>query len=123
MKELLFILLISLLLIHEMDAIRAKEWKLFAVLKHMKDETAYIVFTLAHLPLYIAVIWIMTQGSPPLNAILCYAVDLFLIGHAIVHWAFKNKPANGFTSVFSRLIIYSMGALAVLHMGLLLFGI
>ena len=36
--------MISLLLIHEMDAIRTKEWKMFIILKDMADETAYKIF-------------------------------------------------------------------------------
>jgi len=48
----LFAFNFSLLLLHEMDAIRAKEWKMFAVLKNMNEQNGYIVFSLLHLPLY-----------------------------------------------------------------------
>ncbi|MEM5012432.1 DUF6713 family protein [Niallia taxi] len=42
----------SLFLLHEMDAIRRSEWRMFIVLKDTEDSTAYMVFTLIHLPLY-----------------------------------------------------------------------
>lgn len=114
MSLIIFVLMISLLLIHEMDAIRTKEWKMFIVLKDMADDKAYKIFTLAHLPLYCAVIFIMAQGGEP--AVLYYIIDIFLIGHTIVHYGFKKHLKNGFTSVFSKAIIYSMGILAVIHM-------
>lgn len=41
MNTAIFILMLSLLVIHEMDAIRSKEWKMFIVLKDMADEKAY----------------------------------------------------------------------------------
>jgi len=40
---------------HEMDAIRTKEWRMLIILKDIADETAYKIFTLAHLPLYFIV--------------------------------------------------------------------
>ncbi|WP_327204690.1 DUF6713 family protein, partial [Paenibacillus terrae] len=37
----LFLLNLSLFLLHEMDAIRHSEWRLFIVLKDMEDSKAY----------------------------------------------------------------------------------
>ncbi|WP_368665131.1 DUF6713 family protein, partial [Paenibacillus borealis] len=42
----------ALLLLHEMDAIRAKEWRMFIILKDMEDNRVFKVFTILHLPLY-----------------------------------------------------------------------
>lgn len=47
-----FLFNFSLFLLHEMDAIRRSEWKLFIVLKDMEESKAYRVFTFIHLPLY-----------------------------------------------------------------------
>lgn len=116
----IFIIMISLLLIHEMDAIRTKEWKMFILLKDMDDETAYKIFTLAHLPLYFVVIFVMVQGGVFANSILYYVIDIFLLGHSIIHYVFKKNPNNGFTSLFSKLIIYSLGFFAAIHICILL---
>ena len=48
----LFLLNLSIFLLHEMDAIRRSEWRLFIVLKDMEDSKAYQVFTGIHLSLY-----------------------------------------------------------------------
>jgi len=103
-----------------MDAIRTKEWKMFIVLKDMVDETAYKVFTLVHLALYFVVIFIMVQGGVLANSVLYYVIDIFLIGHTIIHYGFRNNPNNGFASKFSKVIIYSLGILAIIHICLLL---
>nr|WP_260456143.1 DUF6713 family protein [Enterococcus gilvus] len=42
----LFALELALLLTHEMDAIRHKEWRMFVFLKDLPEQTAYWVFTL-----------------------------------------------------------------------------
>ncbi len=119
MKQLstpLFISMISLLLIHEMDAIRTKEWRMFIFLKDMKDAPAYRFFLLAHLPLYFIVIFILAYDNNAVTNIFYYVLDFFLIGHALIHWLFRKNPNNGFTSGLSKIIIYLSGILAMVHM-------
>ncbi|MEA0553347.1 DUF6713 family protein [Lysinibacillus irui] len=52
----LFLFNLSLFLLHEMDAIRRSEWRLFIVLKDMEDSKAYKVFTFIHLFLYVIIL-------------------------------------------------------------------
>lgn len=120
-KHLLFVVILSLLLIHEMDAIRTKEWKMFIGLKNLSDEKGYVVFTLIHLPLYFAALLILGQNWETAKLILFYIIDGFVILHAIIHFAFKRHPDNGFNSIFSKIVIYSMPALAAAHISLLIF--
>ena len=121
MEVFVFILLVSLLLIHEMDAIRLKEWRMFVVLKNLHDETAYRIFSLAHLPLYVVAFFILASGGALAKIILYCVIDAFLIVHAIIHFGFRKNPNNGFISVFSKVIIYSLGVLAFIHLWLLFF--
>jgi len=117
----LFVLVFALLLIHEMDAVRAKEWKMFIILKDLPDKKAYVIFTVIHIPLYFAAIFMITQAGTPTVLILQYAIDIFLVCHAVIHYCFKRHPENRFTSAFSKAMIYSAGVLAIVHMGLLAF--
>jgi len=39
----------------------------------------------------------------------------------VIHYAFRKNPNNGFTSVFSKAIIYSLGILAIVHASFLFF--
>ena len=40
---------LSLFMLHEMDAIRRQEWRIFFFLSKLKEETAYAVFSILHL--------------------------------------------------------------------------
>ena len=108
----------SLLLLHEMDAIRAKEWKMFAILKDMDDHRAFKVFTILHLPLYAILLYSFISQQ----VVSFIIIDVFLIFHSIIHYFFEKHPNNHFTNMYSRLLIYPMGVLGVLHLlGLMLF--
>jgi len=120
MELFVFVSLVSLLFIHEMDAIRQREWRMFVGLKDLPDEATYRIFLLVHLPLYVAALFILASGAGLARTILYYALDAFLIAHAIIHFGFRNHPNNGFTSALSKAIIYSMGILALIHLCLLL---
>lgn len=109
----LFIVNLSLLLVHEMDAVRNREWRMFAVLKNMADEKACRVFILAHIPLYIAVLLMLMS---PAQQILFYTLDIFLIFHTAIHFGFRQHKNNAFTSVFSKMLIYGMGVVSVVHL-------
>jgi hypothetical protein len=113
----LFVFNCALLLLHEMDAIRAKEWKMFAVLKSMREETAYIVFASIHFPLYLLLTFIMAQAINSSLAPAYYIVmNLLLIAHTGTHFFFRRHSANGFTSFYSNALIYAMGIFALLHL-------
>ena len=117
----LFIFMLSLLLIHEMDAIRSKEWKMFIGLKDLKDDTAYKIFTIAHLPLYFVGFFILAQAGSLANTVLYFIMDGFLACHTVIHFCFRKHPANGFSSMFSQCIINLMGLLAIIHLCLMFF--
>jgi len=112
----IFALNFSLLLLHEMDAIRAKEWRMFIILKSMREETAYIVFSIVHLPLYFWIIFTISQVFSSGYAFVYLITDVFMIFHTAVHFFFRRNKANGFTSVYSNMLIYVMGILAAVHL-------
>jgi len=119
-EQILFLVILSLLLVHEMDAIRAKEWKMFVVLKDITEETAYRVFTFIHFPLYLAAFYVLFCNGVTASDVLKIMIDIFLVFHAFVHYAFRKHRNNGFHTWFSKINIYSMAALALLHLCLLL---
>ena len=112
----LFALNFSLLLLHEMDAVRAREWKMFIILKSMREETAYIIFSVVHLPLYFWVIFTVSQTHSSGYAFVYLITDVFLIAHTVIHFFFRRHAANGFFSAYSNALIYIMGVLALIHL-------
>jgi hypothetical protein len=113
MLLLLFLFNLSLFLLHEMDAIRRSEWKLFFVLKDMDDAKAYKVFTFIHLPLYTIIFALLFSQY---QTITFWVIDIFLMIHAILHLFFEKHSRNEFKNKFSRLIIYPMGIIAAIHL-------
>lgn len=109
----LFIVNISLLLVHEMDAVKNREWRMFIVLKDMEDEKAGRIFLLAHVPLYATALFLLMS---PAKLILFYILDVFLILHAVVHFGFRHHKHNSFTSTISKAIIYMMAAISAVHL-------
>ncbi|KNB74747.1 hypothetical protein ADS79_02720 [Brevibacillus reuszeri] len=101
-----------------MDAIRAKEWKLFVILKDMDDDRAFKTFTILHLPLYAILLFSFISHQ----MIAFIIIDVFFIIHSILHFFFEKHPNNNFTNMYSRLIIYPMGILGVLHLTLSIFS-
>ncbi|MCG7384248.1 DUF6713 family protein [Paenibacillus sp. ACRRY] len=109
----LFLFNLSLFLLHEMDAIRRSEWRLFIVLKEMEDEKAYTYFTWVHLPIYTVILSLLFSSY---QTITFWVLDIFFIIHTILHFLFEKHPRNQFKNSFSRSFIYPMGIFALIHL-------
>ncbi|WP_353527779.1 DUF6713 family protein [Dysgonomonas capnocytophagoides] len=94
---------LSLFLIHEMDAIRHKEWKMFPILSSLSDRLGYIIFTCLHIPLFIGIFWFLANAS--IREIFIKTFDIFMIIHLILHVIFLEHRENKFRNLFSWLII------------------
>jgi hypothetical protein len=118
LKNYLFIMNISLLILHEMDAIRRKEWKLFVVLKNMNEERGYLVFSLLHLPLCFLILYFIMNNSGPYYRTFTLVVNIFLVFHGGIHLLFRNKSGNEFSGVYSYMMILFMSLIAALQLAL-----
>lgn len=113
---LLFVVGISLLLTHELDAIQHHEWRLFAFLRPFGEERAYQLFVLLHIPLFILFLWLVIAPVRWLEI----ALDLFLIIHVGLHYLFRNHPDYTFSGWFSHGVIAAAGVVGALHLVLTL---
>jgi len=95
---------------------------MFVILKDLDDDVAYKVFALVHIPLYFIVIFILVQADTSSVILLKYVINIFLIGHASIHYFFRRNPNNRFISLFSNAIIYSLAVLAAVHIALMGFS-
>ncbi len=118
--DILFWFTLSLLFLHEMDAVRNREWRLFAFLNKLDDRTAFQAFTLAHLPLYIFIFFLLSHPSPEVQYRFQLFGDIFFVVHLGLHLLFTPNPANDFTSAFSKGIIRVAGICGALHAALLI---
>ncbi|MDT2381019.1 DUF6713 family protein [Enterococcus avium] len=107
-----FALELGLLLTHEMDAIRHKEWEMFIFLKDLPENTAYLVFTLPHILLYALVLFFLLLN----NITILYVVDIFVICHLFIHFIFRRHLNNQLTGFWSLVIINLAGIIAAVHL-------
>jgi hypothetical protein len=82
----------------------------------LDDESAYRIFTILHVPLFIAIMWAIPSQSFQIG------FDCFLIAHAIVHWLLRNHRFVNFNNRFSRLLINAPVPTSIVHLMLLYAG-
>ncbi len=116
MGDLIFFLAVSSLLLHEMDAIDKKEWRLLFVLRKLPDEGALRWFILLHLPLLVALLALVAAEPSTTTRSIEGGVDVFLIGHAVLHEILSVRGDSSVASTVSRVLIWSAGLFAALHL-------
>jgi len=114
--NLLFFLLLSLVIVHELDAIRRHEWRMFVVLNRMDDESAFQIFSTLHLPLLMMIFWLITNPSVIVVFWFEVVLDVFLIIHKFLHDSFQTHPQNEFTTSFSKRLIDLMAVVGFIHL-------
>lgn len=117
--DLLFYLGLGMLLGHEMDAVHKHEWRLLFFLRAMPDERARDIFVLAHVPLVVALLWLIGHPSGDVRLWTVVALDAFLIVHAGMHWRLSDHPKYEFNTPVSRLLIYGAAVVGAVHLFLL----
>ncbi len=90
---------LSFILTHEMDAIKSREWTIFPLIARLDEKTGYIVFTTAHIPLYLVLLWVLF-GPNGLNRGLIVGLDIFFIIHVFLHVLLLRHPKNESSLLF-----------------------
>ncbi len=95
---------LSLLLLHEMDAVRTMEWKMMAVINRIDNTIASCIFIAVHFVLFILIFYMIEYHFTALYWITC----IFPLFHQLLHVFFRKHPANRMNNPFSRGIIILM---------------
>lgn len=106
-EHVFFYLGLSLLIMHEMDAIRCKEWRIFPGLSMLSDKVGHIIFIFAHVPLFYFVFWKLTHCQN-IEAFI-YGFNIFMIVHLGLHILFLKHKNNEFKDWISWSIIMGAG--------------
>ena len=118
--NIIFYLGLSLLLVHELDAIKRREWRIFPLLSKMKnDENAYYIFSGLHIPLFVMILFFITHPNQNIKIWACVILDVFFIIHLFLHYLLKQHKENEFNNVFSTVVITSMAAIGAIHLSIL----
>ena len=102
-----FLVGFAFLLVHEMDAVRCREWRILPVLSRLGDSPGYVAFTALHVPIYALLLWGLFAAD---NTSLIVGLDIFLVVHLALHVLLRNHPENRFGSPLSWTLITAAGA-------------
>lgn len=94
---------LTLILLHELDAIRCHEWRMMPGLSNLPEDKAMFIFLMAHVPIFYWIFWQLTSNEDLM--IFRTGFDYFLIIHLVLHLLFLKHPKNEFTDWFSWTII------------------
>lgn len=112
----LFALAFALLISHELDAMIRQEWLLLPGLSGMESGRAADVFNLLHVPLFAALIALLTSPSDRVRRGTMLGIDGFLIAHAIAHTALRGADDYLFEAPVETITVYGAAACAVGHL-------
>jgi len=90
------------MLTHELDAVTAKEWRIFPGLSRLEDDRARFWFVALHVPLF-AILLAGLLGPNRAQWILGF--DVFAVAHAVPHILLHRHPKNGFRRTLSWFLI------------------
>ena len=110
---------LSLLILHEMDAIHCKEWKMFALLNRLSGSLGRNVFSILHLPLFIAIFLLIEYQFDAFFWIL----NIFLVFHLFIHAILYKHKFNNFKSIYSASLIIAMGLVGAISISLKIFNL
>ncbi len=113
-KHFFFYLALSFILLHEMDAVRCKEWRIFPGLSLLNEKTGFIVFMLTHIPLFFLLIWGLFTLQEPES--LIKGLNIFFIIHLGLHLLFLKHKNNLFKDWLSWTIIIGMAVFGLLDL-------
>ena len=113
-SHIFFYMALSLLLIHEMDAVRCKEWRMIPGFGLVDENAGYLIFLLIHIPLYFFLFWGLF--TPGVKNPLIFGLDIFFIVHLGLHLIFRTHWENHFNSKFSWALIIGLAVFASLDL-------
>ncbi len=101
---------ISLFILHEMDAVKTREWKMMIFINRLNDDHGHIVFTAFHFFIFI-IIFYLSEFHPVFFAVI---ISFSLIIHQFVHILFTRHNENRMNNFFSVIIISLMSINSVI---------
>jgi hypothetical protein len=111
-NHILFYVALTFMLIHEMDAVRCREWRIFPGLSSLKEPLAFRMFIVAHIPLFFTLFWSLKTLKDPSE--LIFWLDIFFALHVFLHLLFLRHKNNEFKDWISWTFISGAGLFGIL---------
>lgn len=109
-----FLIGFSFLIVHELDAIRCHEWRMFPGLSKLGEVLGAKIFVLAHIPLLAILLFLLHSES--LAQFTIIGISIFLIAHFLIHLACLGHKKNDFKDSVSWFIISCAGVCGLLEL-------
>lgn len=103
------LLLLSLLLGHELDAVTQAEWRLLPGLRLLSDDDGRRAFVALHLPLFAVLVWALFLSSATVQRRSRLGLALFMMVHVGLHATLEVPGISSLPEVLSRLFILGAG--------------
>lgn len=112
----LFLIALALFFLHEMDAVRCREWRIFPVLERLTEPGAMLWFYWLHVPLFAGLAYFAAGSVATGGNAFSAGFSAFCILHGILHWAYERHPRNEFRNPLSRSIIWGCALAGLLSL-------
>lgn len=111
-----FLLGVSLLFTHELDAMTHAEWRVLPLTSWMPADTGRPVFVILHVPLFALLLGWLSSRIPGRAQQAQFWVACFLVVHGGLHAAFSRHPAYAFAGWLSNGLIFGAAALGLAYL-------
>jgi len=115
-REFAFYLGIGSLFTHEIDAVPNHEWRGLPLLQLLPDESAMVVFIVAHVPLFAVLIALVASSNARVRALSRLGIAAFLLVHGFLHASLVGRATYEFSSTLSSLLIFGGSAFGALYL-------
>lgn len=106
----IFLLGVSLLFTHELDAMTHTEWRVLPLTSWLSPELGRLVFVAMHVPAFAFVLGWLTSQVAGRASRAQFWVAVFLVAHAALHLAFSGHAEYTFDGVLSNTLIFGAAA-------------
>ena len=107
-----FTLGMTFILMHEMDAIRCHEWRIFPLTSFLNDKLGMQVFIMLHIPLFYFCLKPQVYDSESFR----FGFSIFLIIHLIAHLFFLMHKKNEFKDWISWSLIVGAAVCGLIYL-------
>lgn len=112
----IFLLGVSLLFTHELDAMTHSEWRVLPVTSWLAPGLGRMVFVTLHVPIFALVLGWLTTRLPKRAAHGQFWVSVFLVVHAGLHVAFSGQSHYTFEGILSNTLIFGAALCGALYL-------
>ena len=112
----LFLLGVSLLFTHELDAMTHSEWRVLPLTSWMAPGLGRVVFVALHVPIFALVLGWLTSRLPERAVQGQFWISVFLVVHAGLHVVFSGLPHYTFEGILSNTLIFGAALFGVAYL-------